>query len=250
MTNWIQVSVYWYSLRGRKLILLLPPPTFFQKPNLILNVDGFIGVAFVDALRNCGSFTRWATNYPVGFMWMFYSLIIMFHSQREIIVPSISRSNWDKENKMMLKFSGRGHVHASSTVCNFQLTCFVCFTVLRAVCVLFLWENGRSIGCNRGPEFNNLRAAASVSISLLCIVPWYWRGIGASFPHHLQIEFCRCWSLLSWWLHWALQRSCQSVIHGPPWRSEQLHSHLWKVFWGPGRPMEWVTVLRVSSRHD
>lgn len=30
----------------------------FQKPNLILNVDGFIGVAFVDMLRNCGSFTR------------------------------------------------------------------------------------------------------------------------------------------------------------------------------------------------
>uniref|UniRef100_H3A1H0 ATP citrate synthase n=1 Tax=Latimeria chalumnae TaxID=7897 RepID=H3A1H0_LATCH len=28
------------------------------KPNLILNVDGFIGVAFVDLLRNCGSFTR------------------------------------------------------------------------------------------------------------------------------------------------------------------------------------------------
>lgn len=30
----------------------------FQKPNLILNVDGFIGVAFVDLLRNCGGFTR------------------------------------------------------------------------------------------------------------------------------------------------------------------------------------------------
>lgn len=29
-----------------------------QKPNLILNVDGLIGVAFVDLLRNCGSFTR------------------------------------------------------------------------------------------------------------------------------------------------------------------------------------------------
>lgn len=34
--------------------LFLPP----QKPNLILNVDGLIGVAFVDMLRNCGSFTR------------------------------------------------------------------------------------------------------------------------------------------------------------------------------------------------
>ncbi|KFQ57688.1 ATP-citrate synthase [Pelecanus crispus] len=32
--------------------------TTSKKPNLILNVDGFIGVAFVDALRNCGSFTR------------------------------------------------------------------------------------------------------------------------------------------------------------------------------------------------
>ena len=30
----------------------------FQKPNLILNVDGFIGVAMVDLLRNCGSFTN------------------------------------------------------------------------------------------------------------------------------------------------------------------------------------------------
>uniref|UniRef100_A0A8C8RI87 ATP-citrate synthase n=1 Tax=Pelusios castaneus TaxID=367368 RepID=A0A8C8RI87_9SAUR len=32
--------------------------TTSKKPNLILNVDGFIGVAFVDVLRNCGSFTR------------------------------------------------------------------------------------------------------------------------------------------------------------------------------------------------
>ena len=31
----------------------------FQKPNLILNVDGFIGVTFVDLLKNCGCFTRW-----------------------------------------------------------------------------------------------------------------------------------------------------------------------------------------------
>jgi ATP citrate (pro-S)-lyase len=29
----------------------------FQKPNLILNVDGCIGVAMVDLLRNCGCFT-------------------------------------------------------------------------------------------------------------------------------------------------------------------------------------------------
>uniref|UniRef100_F6ZC40 ATP-citrate synthase n=1 Tax=Monodelphis domestica TaxID=13616 RepID=F6ZC40_MONDO len=32
--------------------------TTSKKPNLILNVDGFIGAAFVDMLRNCGSFTR------------------------------------------------------------------------------------------------------------------------------------------------------------------------------------------------
>ena len=33
--------------------------TTSKKPNLILNVDGFIGVAFVDLLRNCGCFTRY-----------------------------------------------------------------------------------------------------------------------------------------------------------------------------------------------
>uniref|UniRef100_H2TQH4 ATP-citrate synthase n=1 Tax=Takifugu rubripes TaxID=31033 RepID=H2TQH4_TAKRU len=32
--------------------------TTCKKPNLILNVDGFIGVAFVDLLRTCGGFTR------------------------------------------------------------------------------------------------------------------------------------------------------------------------------------------------
>ncbi|XP_025094977.1 ATP-citrate synthase-like isoform X2 [Pomacea canaliculata] len=32
--------------------------TTSKKPNLILNVDGFIGVGFVDLLRNCGCFTR------------------------------------------------------------------------------------------------------------------------------------------------------------------------------------------------
>lgn len=37
-------------------LFFFPLPS--QKPNLILNVDGFIGVAFVDMLRNCGSFTR------------------------------------------------------------------------------------------------------------------------------------------------------------------------------------------------
>lgn len=32
--------------------------TTSKKPNLILNVDGVIGVSFVDLLRNSGSFTR------------------------------------------------------------------------------------------------------------------------------------------------------------------------------------------------
>ena len=32
--------------------------TTSKKPNLILNVDGFIGVTFVDLLNNCGCFTR------------------------------------------------------------------------------------------------------------------------------------------------------------------------------------------------
>nr|XP_003467024.1 ATP-citrate synthase isoform X2 [Cavia porcellus] len=40
-----------YALQVEKI-------TTSKKPNLILNVDGLIGVAFVDMLRNCGSFTR------------------------------------------------------------------------------------------------------------------------------------------------------------------------------------------------
>ena len=36
---------------------------FFQKPNLILNVDGCIAVCLVDLLRNCGSFTRFVALY-------------------------------------------------------------------------------------------------------------------------------------------------------------------------------------------
>lgn len=35
---------------------------FFQKPNLILNVDGIIGVAFVDLLRSSGVFTMEEAN--------------------------------------------------------------------------------------------------------------------------------------------------------------------------------------------
>ncbi|MBN3283052.1 ACLY synthase, partial [Polyodon spathula] len=42
------------SLFSNKLALLM----IVAKPNLILNVDGFIGVAFVDLLRTCGGFTR------------------------------------------------------------------------------------------------------------------------------------------------------------------------------------------------
>lgn len=46
----------------QKLVIMTNALNFFflpsQKPNLILNVDGLIGVAFVDMLRHCGSFTR------------------------------------------------------------------------------------------------------------------------------------------------------------------------------------------------
>jgi ATP citrate (pro-S)-lyase len=38
--------------------------TTSKKPNLILNVDGVIAVAFVDLLRNCGSFSRYVL--PMG----------------------------------------------------------------------------------------------------------------------------------------------------------------------------------------
>lgn len=44
----------------------------FQKPNLILNVDGFIGVAMVDLLRCCGCFTRYVlltSPYLLYYMW-------------------------------------------------------------------------------------------------------------------------------------------------------------------------------------
>ena len=37
--------------------------TTSKKPNLILNVDGIIGVAFVDLLRHSGCFTRWVDVY-------------------------------------------------------------------------------------------------------------------------------------------------------------------------------------------
>ena len=37
--------------------------TTSKKPNLILNVDGIIGVAFVDLLRNSGCFTRYTRRF-------------------------------------------------------------------------------------------------------------------------------------------------------------------------------------------
>lgn len=36
--------------------------TTSKKPNLILNVDGIIGVAFVDLLRHSGCFTRYVVS--------------------------------------------------------------------------------------------------------------------------------------------------------------------------------------------
>lgn len=46
-----------YALQVEKI-------TTAKKPNLILNVDGFIGVAMVDMLRHCGAFTtEEATEY-------------------------------------------------------------------------------------------------------------------------------------------------------------------------------------------
>lgn len=40
-----------YALKVEKI-------TTSKKPNLILNVDGVIGVSFVDLLRHSGAFTR------------------------------------------------------------------------------------------------------------------------------------------------------------------------------------------------
>lgn len=47
-------------MKGMKspLVMILCCACVTKKPNLILNVDGFIGVAFVDLLRTCGGFTR------------------------------------------------------------------------------------------------------------------------------------------------------------------------------------------------
>jgi len=50
-TSFPKTPVLDYALEVEKL-------TTAKKPNLILNVDGIIGVAFVDLLRHCGCFTR------------------------------------------------------------------------------------------------------------------------------------------------------------------------------------------------
>ena len=54
------ILIYVVSLQLRKQSLFKFNRFLFllQKPNLILNVDGLIGVAFVDLLRNCGCFTE------------------------------------------------------------------------------------------------------------------------------------------------------------------------------------------------
>jgi len=49
--NFPQHPVFDFALQVEKI-------TTAKKPNLILNVDGCIGVAFVDLLRYCGCFTR------------------------------------------------------------------------------------------------------------------------------------------------------------------------------------------------
>ncbi|MBN3313790.1 ACLY synthase, partial [Atractosteus spatula] len=47
-----------YALDVEKITTSKACAAFGLKPNLILNVDGFIGVAFVDLLRTCDGFTR------------------------------------------------------------------------------------------------------------------------------------------------------------------------------------------------
>jgi ATP citrate (pro-S)-lyase len=49
--NFPQTPLLDYALQVEKI-------TTAKKPNLILNVDGLIGVAFVDLLRHSGCFTR------------------------------------------------------------------------------------------------------------------------------------------------------------------------------------------------
>ena len=52
------LSNHLYDSVGYFLQCYDPYTISLQKPNLILNVDGFIGVAFVDLLNNCGCFTE------------------------------------------------------------------------------------------------------------------------------------------------------------------------------------------------
>lgn len=77
-----------------RLPLTLTRLNFFlysQKPNLILNVDGFIGVAFVDLLRTCGGFTRWESNtVPKGCYLLINNTIFWVYSLKYSILYIIS----------------------------------------------------------------------------------------------------------------------------------------------------------------
>jgi len=55
-----QTNVLSYALEVEKL-------TTAKKNNLILNVDGLIGVGFVDLLRGCGAFTREEADEYLGY---------------------------------------------------------------------------------------------------------------------------------------------------------------------------------------
>lgn len=55
MENFPQCPLLKYALEVEKI-------TTNKKPNLILNVDGVIATAFVDMLRNSGSFTRYEST--------------------------------------------------------------------------------------------------------------------------------------------------------------------------------------------
>ena len=50
----------------------------WQKPNLILNVDGCIAVCLVDLLRHCGSFTRFLCCRVLHFNDSFSSIAMVF----------------------------------------------------------------------------------------------------------------------------------------------------------------------------
>jgi len=51
---------------SRSYALEVEKITTGKRPNLILNVDGVIAVAFVDLLRECGAFTAEEANEHIG----------------------------------------------------------------------------------------------------------------------------------------------------------------------------------------